>query len=948
MVKIVIRILILLIFVGCTAQENVIDSSESSGGGLVDSLLPELHFVNPASPSSDNTPNVEGKAKPNSSVSLYSDSTCSSLLATGAADTNGNYSITVTVSNNTTTNIYAKAVSGGTSSGCTTQYLSYVHDSDGPLIIITGPAANASAQTGLTLTGTCQSGLPIVLGGTGLQSPSTGSCTSDAFSIPVVFTAGEGAKNISVTQTDFSSNSTSDNRTFIRDNTVPAFTVASPANSASVGNPFTITGACENGLTIALSGTGLSSPTTGSCSGGLYNISVTATAGDGIKQFSFSQTDGAGNSTSVARTLTVDTVYPIVTISSPANNSYITSSTFTLSGTCDDTLTVDLSGAGLSSPASTTCAGGVYSESITVTAGQGSKVISVSQTDSAGNTATASRTYVLDSIAPTAPFISTSSPVSPSSSLAPTLTGAAEANSTVRLYSDSSCTTLLETTTANGSGVITFNPTITANVTNPFYVRATDTAGNVSNCSASAFNYVHYNIGVGIGYFYGANSTTDTLTPTNVNQTTAFSIAFPNSRFDDNYYTHDRSSNSHLMTMKVAGNYLLSFNLPINGALTNGAVSAEVYVNGTLVPGTLAASSFRSNVGGHAESSLHLTTLLRNLNVNDQVDVRIVRRGAAGTLTLDEGNLYLEYVGVSRTLFAGRATQTDAPSTPTNFNQATAYSLQWTEDYKTSGFTHDDVTNPQNITLDTNATYAVSVNIPVTSAISYANVRVLVQINGVTITNGQAKQGVIRNAGGHTVSSIHYNGFIYNAPAGGVLTVKVQQEGAAGTVTVPVGKAASIVVERFNSTSKVYAGTGTTLSSGTDWGPAAAVYLRWTTDSLIDGTVYTHSTATNPHLITVLEAGDYLVTFNTAVSGATANINTVMRIEVNGALKQGAITKTFYISNTSAHTESSGTFVFLLKGLAANDVIRIATIREGAAGTMAANPGGTLLIQKKD
>ncbi len=931
----------------CSANTTPLPAA-GSGGGLINNLVPEVHSTEPESPSTNLNPSVIGKARASSTVTLYSDSACATLIATGTADANGNYSIPIAVGANSTTSIYAKATTSSSTSSCSTTTVTYVQDATGPAIAITSPAANTRAQTGLTMSGTCETGLTIALSGAGLLSPASTTCTAGAFSVAITFTAGQGNKNIVVTQVDASLNVSSDNRTFVRDNTSPVITVTSHANMASVPNPVTLAGACETGLTINLSGTGLVSPTTTTCTASAYSVAVTLTAGNGNKALIFQQTDAANNTGTLNRTFVADGTPPVLNFSTPADNSYTMVDTFVIAGVCETGLTVNLSGAGLSSPATTVCAGSAFSQSITVTAGDGSKVISIMQTDTAGNSTTATRTFILDTVKPVTPAITSVNPVSPSSVSTPLLSGLAEASSTVSFYSDSGCTVLIDTTTANGAGTFSHATAAATNTLTTFYANSTDAALNISDCTSSATNYQHYNIGTGLGYFYGASSTNAPGTPTNINQGTAYSVVFPSSRFDNNYFSHNRVSNSHLVTAKVAGNYLLTINLPINATLTNGAVKSEIYVNGSLYTGTLAASSYISNASAHSESSLHLTRLIRNINVNDQIEVRVMQSGSAGTISLSEGNLYLEYMGVGRVLFSATATDTDDAVTPSNLNQATAYSLKWTEEYKSAGYTHSDVTNPQNITLSTTASYVVSVNVPVTSAVINTNVRVLVQVNGVTITNGQAKQGVIRNVGGHNVSSIHFNGLAYNVTAGSVLTVKVQQEANTGTVTVPIAKPATILVERLDSTSKVYAATSTSLSSGTNWAPTPAVFPRWSVDNLIDTGVYTHSTATNSHQITVLETGDYLLYYNDAVSAAGAAVNSKVTVQVNAVSQLGAETKTHYISNANSHTESSGTMVFFLRNLSANDVIQISTVREAAAVTSAASPGATIYIHKKD
>jgi len=106
----------------------------------------------------------------------------------------------------------------------------------------------------------------------------------------------------------------------------------------------------------------------------------------------------------------------------------------------------------------------------------------------------ANKSIVIDTTAPAAP----ASPVMSSSSdlgssnldgitsvTTPTLTGTAEANSTVKLY-DTNGTTLLGTTTAGGGGNWTITSSTLAEGSHSLSVKATDSAGNVSAASSTS------------------------------------------------------------------------------------------------------------------------------------------------------------------------------------------------------------------------------------------------------------------------------------------------------------------------------------------------------------------------------------------------------------------------------------------------------------------------------
>jgi hypothetical protein len=104
---------------------------------------------------------------------------------------------------------------------------------------------------------------------------------------------------------------------------------------------------------------------------------------------------------------------------------------------------------------------------------------------------TSSITYVEDSKAPPRPTVTDTDPDSPADDNSPLVKGAAEAGSTVRLYTDAACTSPVA---ATGSALAFASPglpvSVGDNTTTTFYARATDQAGNVSTCAETSVTYV--------------------------------------------------------------------------------------------------------------------------------------------------------------------------------------------------------------------------------------------------------------------------------------------------------------------------------------------------------------------------------------------------------------------------------------------------------------------------
>jgi hypothetical protein len=146
-------------------------------------------------------------------------------------------------------------------------------------------------------------------------------------------------------------------------------------------------------LTVNLSGTGIQSPTTTTCTGGNFSRTVTASAGDGTKNFIATQTDAAGNVGSANRNFTRNSAAPVIAITQPAANTVATAGV-TLQGTCTNGLVINLSGAGLQGPSTTTCTNRAFSVAITFTANNGQKTVTASQTNVDNVTASDSRNFI--------------------------------------------------------------------------------------------------------------------------------------------------------------------------------------------------------------------------------------------------------------------------------------------------------------------------------------------------------------------------------------------------------------------------------------------------------------------------------------------------------------------------------------------------------------------------
>ena len=101
-------------------------------------------------------------------------------------------------------------------------------------------------------------------------------------------------------------------------------------------------------------------------------------------------------------------------------------------------------------------------------------------------------TYTNDSTAPDAPVLSSVSPGSPGTSLAPAVSGIADAGSVVRLYTTADCTGVsVASVVAGPSKSFTSSLDVAAGSTTTLHATAMDASENVSPCSTTSVTYTH-------------------------------------------------------------------------------------------------------------------------------------------------------------------------------------------------------------------------------------------------------------------------------------------------------------------------------------------------------------------------------------------------------------------------------------------------------------------------
>jgi hypothetical protein len=452
-------------------------------------------------------------------------------------------------------------------------------------------------------------------------------------------------------------------------------------------------------------------------------------------------------------------------------------------------------------------------------------------------------------------------------------------------------------------------------------------------------------------------SATTTTNGSNLNNTSAAALQWTGDDYDTTYFSHSTTTNNTQLTIQVAGDYLVAVDVP---ALYNAAgnrnikLETDIRVNGSKINQGVGRDFFDRTTGANnsKDSSAHLYMLLHNLNAGDYIEAFVT---ATSTINVNDlitiptqASLYAEYIPSTETVFQGVATTTTSTSAPGNMIPSATSSIKWWDSgYRVdSGYTHANSGNPQDITLGAAGSYMVFINIPHTGALVDARFRAQVLLGGVEVKGAYFKQNYISNSRVDVSGSGHWSGVVVATSSTSALRVDIKGTAAVGTTTV-AGDQASIYIQKL-PTSDIYFARATTTSSGTNWNPVAAANIKWGVHDLIDPADYSFATSSSQN-ITVLKGGDYLLTYNDSLAGGTAaDLNPLVSVSVNGAAQSGALSESHYVSNSSGDKESSGSLVYLLRNLNANDVISFSTVQDTVGGTLTTDKDALLMLWHKN
>ncbi len=473
-----------------TSTDAVGNTSASSAtlNITIDTQAPAVPTITTAqTPTADNTPTVTGAAEPNSTVTIIVDG---NPVGTTTADASGNYTFTLpTPLSDGAHAVTATSTDGNGNTSAPSATLNITIDTQAPAVPTITTAQTPTSDNTPTVTGTAEANSTVTIyvegNAVGTTTANAGGNYTYTFTTPL----SDGTHALTATATDAVGNTSAKSPAL--NITIDAAAPATPAAPQLIGgdngiiNDATpsIKGDAEPNSTVTVYVDGKPAGTTKADASGHYTFTFDPALSDGAHNVTVTATDATSNTSgqSPALAIVIDTQAPavptITTDKSPTNDN-----TPTVTGKAEpnSTVTVYVDG----KPAGTTKAdnNGNYSYTISPALSDGNHNVTATATDAAGNSSpqTQPLTINIDTQAPAAPTIVLETAISNGviTTNKPTISGAAEPNSTVTIYADG---VVAGTVTADASGhyTYTFNPALSQGTHN-ITATATDAVGNIS------------------------------------------------------------------------------------------------------------------------------------------------------------------------------------------------------------------------------------------------------------------------------------------------------------------------------------------------------------------------------------------------------------------------------------------------------------------------------------
>ncbi|CQT87634.1 TPA_asm: BapA prefix-like domain-containing protein [Salmonella enterica subsp. enterica serovar Typhi str. CT18] len=503
---------------------------------VADNTAPVTGIVPNGGSTNETRPTLSGTGEAGTTISIYNGS---ALVGTAQVQANGSWSFTPSTSLGAGVwNLTATATDAAGNTSAASEIRSFTIDTTAPAAPVidtvydgTGPITGNLSSGQITdearpvISGTREANTTIRLYDNGTLLAEIPADNSSSWRYTPDASLATGNHVITVIAVDAAGNASpvSDSVNFVVDTTPPLTPVITSvsddqapglgtiANGQNTNDPTpTFSGTAEAGATSTLYENGTVIGTTTAQPDGAWSVS-TSTLASGTHVITAVATDAAGNSSpnSTAFTLTVDTTAPQTPILTSvvddvaggvtgnlANGQITNDNRPTLNGTAEAGSVVSIYDGDTLLGVTSANASGAWSFTPTTGLNDGTRTLTVTATDPAGNVspATSGFTIVVDTLAPTVPLITSIVDDVPNNTGAigngqstndtqPTLNGTAEANSAVSIFDNGA---LVATVNANASGNWSWTPTASLGQGSHAYsVSAADAAGNVSAASPS-------------------------------------------------------------------------------------------------------------------------------------------------------------------------------------------------------------------------------------------------------------------------------------------------------------------------------------------------------------------------------------------------------------------------------------------------------------------------------
>ncbi|POT27985.1 large repetitive protein [Citrobacter freundii] len=505
---------------------------------IIDDVAPGTGSLDKGQITNDSRPTLNGTGEPGATITLYDNGIA---YATTTVNSNGFWSFTPTAPLGEGNHLFtARATDAAGNQGDPSSDFRIIVDTLAPnapsIVTVTDNVGTTQTLTSgqltndntPTLSGVTEADSVVTIRDNGTVIGTTTSDENGNWSFTPVPALGEGSHSLTASVTDNAGNISPTTPPFVVvvDTLAPAApSITSviddnPGNTALTNGQLTndaqptLNGKGEIGAIITIRDNGAEIGTTQVDESGNWSFTPDAPLGQGQHIFTVVATDPAGNTGGVSSSFTIelDSVAPsIPIISSVQDNTAPTTGPITngqttnesrpaLSGIGEIGATITVLSDGQPIGTTTVGANGTWSLTPTNALTNGPHTLTVTATDSAGNTSQPSTGFALivDTVLPGTPAITqVADDVGPlignlnngqaTNDTLPTLSGTAEANSTVRIYDNG---VLIGSAPVDGTGAWNFTPgTPLANGNHALTVTATDAAGNVSPTSAG-FNIV--------------------------------------------------------------------------------------------------------------------------------------------------------------------------------------------------------------------------------------------------------------------------------------------------------------------------------------------------------------------------------------------------------------------------------------------------------------------------